>query len=122
MYRDLPLPWSLSQPNQVFNQASFKRQEWDAHGVPSASPLEDGTPGPFLFSESTSPEKLGRAFGSASMVIRWREANKEALAKGEVDDCVDVTVRDLKAVLEDRPEGTFVNAPSCTLLMMKKVS
>jgi len=120
MYKDLPLPWSLSQPNKHFDQTSFKRQDWDAHGVPSATALEDGTPGPFLFVDSTSPEQLGRAFGSASMVIRWREANKEALARGDIEDCVDVTVKDLKAVLKDRSDGTFVTGPSCTLLLMKR--
>lgn len=122
MYKDLPLPWSLSQPNPFFDQGSFKRHEWDAHGMPSAPDLADGTPGPFLFSETTSPEKLGQGLGSASMVIRWREANKEAVKKGEIEDCVDLTVKDLKAVLKDRSGGTFVHAPSCTLLMMKRAA
>lgn len=122
MYKDLPLPWSLSQPNPLFDQASFKRHEWDAHGVPSAPPLEDGTPGPFLFSETTTPEKLGQALGSASMVIRWREANKEAVEKGEIEDCVNLTVKDLRTVLKDRPSGTWVHAPSCTLLLIKRAA
>lgn len=117
-YEDLALPWDLKGVDSAYDRASFMRKDWDRYGVPSAAPLPDGTPGPFLMHEETTVEGLGKALGSASMVVRWRDANPEK-AYGE-EDAVEVTMRRLREALGGRE--SFVTSPSCTLLLLRRSS
>lgn len=120
-YENLPLPWSLTPTNSDFVNSSFERVEWDKDGVPSGPPLADGSPSPFLFSEETTPESLGKSLNAASMVVRWREAHQLQTASGEIEDCVAETVRRLDEVLSDRLGKKFAASASCTLLLMRKI-
>jgi len=61
-------------------------------------------------------EELGNALGSASMVVRWREANPDK-AYGE-EDAVKVTMRRLSEALGGRK--SFVTSPSCTLMLLRR--
>jgi trans-aconitate 3-methyltransferase len=109
-YDDLPLPWDEGVPS--FDEATFVRREWNKGGK-----VEKGET--FLGAEPRrSLNELAKGCSTASMVVRWREANREALEKGEVEDCVDLTIKRLKEVLggQDWLEG----GPSTVLLMIKK--
>lgn len=111
-YEDLPLPWEGDAPVADFEESSFVRREWNRDGK-----VEKGQP--FVALEPReSLKELARGFSTASMIVRWREAHKEQLEKGEVEDCVDVTIRKLKEALggQDWMEG----GPSTVLLMIKK--
>lgn len=114
-YEDLPLPWTAG--SQVFDETSFSRKDWDRDGVPSAPPMADGTPGPFLISSQETPlTHLAKAFGSGSMVVRWRQANLER-AHGP-EDIINVIIERLREALGG---GTSLLAsPSCSLLLMRK--
>jgi len=120
-YATLPLPWTLPTQNPNFSESSFKRVDWDKGGVPSGPPLPDGTPAPFLFNEEIAPQKLAKGLSAASMVVRWRDAHKEQIERGEIEDCLAVMIGKLEAVLAGRPSGTFTGASSCTLLLMRRV-
>lgn len=116
-YEGLALPWNLHEAGDgEFDQGSFVRRDWDKHGVPSAPPLADGTPGPFLFHEEETLDKLEQGLNSASMVVRWREAHPDK-AYGE-EDAVKITIRRLREALGDREQ--FVASPSCSLLLMRR--
>ena len=109
-YVDLGLPWEVGV--EGFEEGSLVRREWNKDGA-----VEEGAE--FLAREPRmSLDQFAKGCGTASMVVRWREANREALARGEVEDCVDVTVRRLREAL-DGPEW-MDGGPSTTLLMIKK--
>jgi trans-aconitate 3-methyltransferase len=110
-YDDLPLPWDEGVPG--FDEFTFVRREWNKGGK-----VEKGKT--FLVAEPRrSLDELAKGCSTASMVVRWREANREALVKGEVEDCVDLTIKRLKEALggQDWLEG----GPSTVLLMIKKI-
>lgn len=115
-YEGLALPWDLEVVGKAYDRSSFVRKDWDRHGVPSAPALPDGKPGSFLMDEETTVEELGKALGSASMVVRWREANPDK-ANGE-EDAINVTMRRLREALCGRQ--SFVTSPSCTLLLIRR--
>ncbi|KAI7155361.1 UNC-50 family protein [Hortaea werneckii] len=60
-----------------FDEAAFERKHWDRDGVPSAPPLADGSPGPYLLGREVDLQGGLRGFDSSGPVIRWREANPE---------------------------------------------
>jgi len=117
-YRNLALPWDLASTKDLFEQSSLERKDWDLNGVPSAPPLADGSPGPFLF-DSGKPSTVQQfvdAVGSASMVIRWREANSQKAHTEE--DPVSITSRRLRALVGDN--GILSTSPSLSLLLMRR--
>lgn len=118
-YNDLPLPWSqaTAAAECSFDSSSFERFDWDRNGVPSSPPLPDGTPGPFIFGDSISLRNVEAAFGSASPVVRWREAHPGKALGAE--DPVNITVRRLREIIGDGEEGLLLG-PSCSLLVMRK--
>ncbi|EMD00305.1 hypothetical protein BAUCODRAFT_30789 [Baudoinia panamericana UAMH 10762] len=65
-YETLPLPWSIPDTHGLFDEAAFKRCEWDRDGVPSAPPLPDGTPGPFLFERKMTIAQGEAAWATSS--------------------------------------------------------
>jgi len=54
------------------------------------------------------------------VVIRWREASREAVEKGEIENCPYLTVKDPETVLKDGPSEILVRVPSCILLLVKR--
>ncbi|KAF7198107.1 putative S-adenosylmethionine-dependent methyltransferase CRG1 [Pseudocercospora fuligena] len=115
-YDKLQLPWDFSETQGLFEKASFHRRDWDRDGVSSAPPLEDGTPGPFLLGREATLDQFTAALGSASSVIRFREAHPEK-AHGE-EDPINITTRRLREVMG---ENEKVNGgPSCHLLLMRR--
>lgn len=111
-YANLLLPWDSDASDPGFDESTFVRKEWNRDGK-----VEKGQP--FLALEPRhSLDDLAKGCSTASMVVRWRAAHKEQLEKGEVEDCVDSTIRRLKEALDgqDWMEG----GPSTALLMMKK--
>ncbi|KAF2723470.1 S-adenosyl-L-methionine-dependent methyltransferase [Polychaeton citri CBS 116435] len=115
-YEGIGLPWTLSPAISGFDEASFTRRDWDRHGVPSAAPLADGTPGPFLFGEVETLDHLEKGLAAASMVVRWRKANPEKA--GTEQDAVRMTIARLREALGGRE--SFNCAPSSSLLLMRK--
>ncbi|KAF3909615.1 hypothetical protein AA313_de0206683 [Arthrobotrys entomopaga] len=93
LYLDLPLPWSLATPVTEFDEAAFVRKEW-GNGKPGSLPgnefWEMNQPGDLDFMEA--------AMGTASPVVRWREANPELV--GTERDVVRVMRREMEAILE----------------------
>ncbi len=92
------------------------RRDGDRDGIPSAPAAEDGRPGPFLFDREVRVEELERGFGTASSVIRYREANPE-VAGGE-EDVVVVAGRKLGEAVGG--EGRVRVIPSTHLLLMRR--
>ena len=115
-YMELPLPWTMDDPNPGFSESSFIRRDWDRGGVPSAPPLADGSPGPFLTQKEASLEEFEMAVGSGSSVIRWRKANPEKAYTEE--DIVQLTIRRVHERSGGR-ESFFLSA-SFSLLLMRK--
>ena len=111
-YENLPLPWTSDPPASGFDESTFVRKEWNREGKVEKGQL-------FLALEPRhSLDDLAKGCSTASMVVRWRAAHKEQLDKGEVEDCVDLTVRRLREALDgqDWMEG----GPSTVLLLIKK--
>lgn len=117
-YKDLALPWNFDGTKHLFQQASFERKDWDLDGVPSAPNGPDGSPGPFIMDggKPSTVQDFINAVGSASMVIRWREANPEA-AHTE-NDPVHITARALRSLVDD--DGMLRMSPSLSLLLMRR--
>ncbi|KAJ7218115.1 S-adenosyl-L-methionine-dependent methyltransferase [Mycena pura] len=115
-YETLSLPWENGATCAFFEQSAFVRRHWDRNGVPSAPAQADGTPGAFLAGGDTPIETIGKFFGSASPVIRWREANP--LRAHTDEDPVNITMRRLQEALGD--VSSIRGAPSYSLLLMRR--
>ncbi|KAK5125098.1 hypothetical protein LTR85_000772 [Meristemomyces frigidus] len=117
-YEQLPLPWSAGDAStSPFDQSSFKRCDWDRDGIPSAPPLADGTPGPFLLGRGMTLERASAALGSTSAVIRWRQAHPDKA--GTDEDPVVACVKLLREVMGGS-DGELNASPSLSLLLMRK--
>lgn len=117
-YEGLSLPWDLEPCASLFDKSSFERVEWDRNGVPSAPPLGDGTPGPFVVVGHPVPiAGIAQALGSSSMVIRWREAYPDKANTEE--DPVKITVKKLREA-NDGKEEMWLSA-SLSLLLMRRI-
>lgn len=119
-YEQLPLPWSGADDepaHSLFDKDSFKRCDWDRDGVPSAPPLADGTPGPFLMGKGLTIERGLAGLGSSSSVIRWRQAHPEKAGTDE-----DPVIHAFKLTRDVMGEGIkeLVVSPSLSLLLMRK--
>lgn len=117
-YKDLVLPWSFGSIQHLFEQSSLVRKDWDLDGVPSASLLADGSPGPFIVDDENpkTVQNFIDAVGSASMVIRWRDANPQA-AHTE-NDPVHITAKALRSLVGEN--DVLRMSPSLTLLLMRR--
>lgn len=115
-YENLLLPWDIPGAKGVFEEASFRRIDWDRHGAPSAPPLADGSPGPFMYDEETTIDAFASAVSSASMVIRWRAANPELA--GTDQDAVNVMASRLKKIHGD---AGMRMSPSTTMLLLRRI-
>ena len=112
----LLLPWQVEETKGSFDESAFERVEWDVDGTPSAPDLPDGTPGPYLLSQTTHVDQIEAGMESASPVTRWRQANPDKV--GTDEDIVRRMVIRLRAVLGDRK--TIVSGATTTLLLFRK--
>jgi hypothetical protein len=92
MYDNLPMPWDVKPPVSAFPREDSIRYEWNRNGI-----LEEGETDFFGGSEETTLDELSDSLGTASMVTRWREANR-GIANTE-KDCVEVTMKDIALAL-----------------------
>jgi SAM-dependent methyltransferase len=105
LYRDLELPWTIkdSDPSieaamEAFDPSKFQRIEFNQNGQ-----VEPGQK--FVHSQTSSLKMLQYGLGTTSGVNRWREAHKEQLAKGEIEDCAAYMIRRVQEVMAEVPEG-----------------
>lgn len=116
-YETLVMPWNGSNTWSSFEEASFKRVEWDKGGQPSAPNNADGTAGSFLTHREVTLTELGYGLGTASSVIRYREEHPD---KAHTDkDPVVMTMNRIRARLGGKE--SFVASPSTHLLLMRKL-
>ena len=108
-YDDLVLPWQCDPPVEVFSQERFLRKDWDRDG------LTEGAQDFFSPSHDVPIDAMSARLGTASMVIRWREAYPE-LAHTK-DDVVAKGMRELREV-SGRSKLDF--GSSGVLLLFKK--
>ena len=108
-YANLLLPWNVNPPVQGFSQAGFIRKEWDKDGQ-----LSDGEHF-FLGDNHMTLTKIQKAFGTASMVTRWREDHPE-LAETD-QDIVNVMAADVRKVTG---QEELIIGTSCHLLLFKR--
>ena len=109
MYDQLPLPWDVEPQLEAFSKNEFLRLAWDRDGI-----LSDGTYF-FVGNDEITLDELASQLGTASMVTRWRIANPDV---AEEEDCIAVTIRDLKKALGQQERLTVGSALG--LLLLKK--
>ena len=111
-YVDLTLPWDLSPPAAGFSnhEASFSRIEKNLDGQ-LGSEKEF-----FLGDKHVTLEELSKTLGTASMVLRWREAHPALAGTNE-----DVVVRAMNDVREVLGREDLVVGTGCVLLIFKKI-
>ncbi len=114
-YRTLDLPWTIRPVVPEFKENDFVRVDWDSGGVPSGPPMEDGAPGPFLERTVVTLGDLEKGLGSASTVIRYREAHPEVV--GTPEDPVTMTIQKMRDALGGEE---LELRPSVHLLLMRK--
>lgn len=86
-YVDLPLPWTLAQPEPAFDEASFFRKEWDVDEPFYKGEVEVGLDG------------FEKIMGTSSPVARWREAHPDAV--GTEEDLVRKIRRNIERLLHE---------------------
>ncbi|KIX93388.1 uncharacterized protein Z520_10807 [Fonsecaea multimorphosa CBS 102226] len=129
MYVNLGLPWEcldrlddsgdqeLKTLLKEFDEKEFERIESDRDGR-----LSNG----LAFTEFRRVDfaKLKPMMSTASPITRWREANKEKVERGEVEDVLDLLVRKTKEIIEEVPEGKgrdyVENGSRMVILVVKK--
>ena len=120
LYSTIDLPWTSGV--EGFDEGSYYYKTWNKDGEFEPE-LENG----FMRYIDESWEKMEKALGTVSMVTRWREANKEKLESGEMEDCVTVLRRELEETVnegkKEGEEGYYGNlsgGTSFALVMWKK--
>ncbi|KAK5451402.1 hypothetical protein LTS15_008166 [Exophiala xenobiotica] len=119
LYAGLPLPWSeyeyadqVQGQDQdrkevddetkrllgVFDEKDYRRLVFNDNG--QVKPGEE-----FFMSRRVTFEQTARVLGTVSPVTRWREANKDKLESGAVEDVVDQIIRQTRELFDEVPEG-----------------
>ena len=120
LYKNLVMPWDVDEARQkelgidVFPKYEYVYKTWNEGGK-----LEPDLEGGWMRRETNKWAIIKYALGTASPVTRYREKNKEALEKGEMEDCVDRLVKDLREVLGQDKE-VVDGGMSTSLVMLKK--
>lgn len=115
-YVDLQLPWDIIPAARAFDRKSFVRHDWNLNGeVRPDEPFFNATAEDGKGFEEESLEDLEKGLDTASMITRWREANKHMV--GTDEDCVKKTISDLRKVMGDQKLRT---GNSTSLLLFKK--
>ena len=116
-YVDLPLPWAISPPIPEFEESSFIRKEWG-----QAEGLEPGDEFHTLGGAGATLDMLEMVMGTASPVIRWREANPEKV--GTEEDVVKVMRREIEEAFEgeevERGKELLKGGVKGVLLLVKR--
>jgi SAM-dependent methyltransferase len=117
LYVDLSLPWTLATPVTAFDKATLLRKEWGTGG--------DSEPGDQFLAERRGPvnlDVLEMALGTASPVVRWREAHPDAV--GTERDVARIMRRQIERVLHEAGvevgKEELKGGVSGVLLMVKK--
>ncbi|KEF55812.1 uncharacterized protein A1O9_08563 [Exophiala aquamarina CBS 119918] len=105
LYENLELPWTIQDMDpstqgamEAFDKSNFKRVEFNKAG--QVEPNEG-----FVLGMTSSLDMLQQGLGTGSGVARWREAHKDQLEKGEVEDCAAYIIRMLKQAMAEGPGG-----------------
>ncbi|KAF2113509.1 S-adenosyl-L-methionine-dependent methyltransferase [Lophiotrema nucula] len=93
LLRTLGLPWTIPNPVETFEEASFRRQEWgtDEKSLP--------TDEYYNIRQDLSLASVEMVLGTASPVIRWREAHPEKA--GTKEDVVKIVLNKIEKALRD---------------------
>lgn len=131
LYARFALPWNcideldtaseaekaeVKKWTDMFVEKEYTRLEFNKDGV-----VQPG--GKFLWGGKTPLAGLKGLLSTMSPVTRWREANKEKVASGEVEDCVDRVARETREILEEVPEGKgreWIDGGSAVVVMVMK--
>jgi len=124
LYANLALPWTILAEDEdigeqlkIFDQDAFVRLEFNKDGA-----LQPGEK--FFRGRRSTLDQVKNAIGTISHVTRWREAHKDQLEKGEVEDCADMIVRRVRETMEEVPEGKgrdwLEGGSSTVILIIKK--
>ena len=115
MYDGLGLPWEVEGGVEGFSRDDwgYVRREWNREG--GLGVAGNGVVGEVeeevrelderiieSLYRKESLEELASSLGTASMVTRWREANRERVESGEIEDCVQRMVADLRGILGEQ--------------------
>ncbi|KEF60127.1 uncharacterized protein A1O9_04977 [Exophiala aquamarina CBS 119918] len=105
LYVGLKLPWDCVKDDQelkdvleVFDPKDFTRLEYNKDGY--VAPGES-----FVRGGRSDFDTMKKLMGTASPVQRWREAYKEQLQNGQVEDLLDKVMREIKELFAEVEEG-----------------
>ena len=127
----MELPWTidlekpdpdLAQSLKQFDESSSVRKEFNRDGHPDDDEMFSDSKG-FMKHVKVTLQQAGLMFGTASQVTRWRLAHKEALERGEIEDCVSRMIRLTKEELEkdiDKERDWIEAGVAFVLLVIKK--
>lgn len=112
LYSKLEMPWQIATGTDneevkrvmgVFDQAKSKIETFNEDGKKDER-FENG----YLRYMRLRFEQIKAALETLSPVTRWREAHREQLERGEVEDVVDALLRVTRETMEAVPEGKGV--------------
>ncbi|KUJ07797.1 S-adenosyl-L-methionine-dependent methyltransferase [Mollisia scopiformis] len=112
LYKDMPLPWTLSPKVEAFEEKTFFRREWglDNSGFYEAAVME------------VDLDRMEKAQATLSPVHRWREANPEKV--GTEEDIVRIMRRGVERLLHEagveKGKEVVKGSLSGVLIMAKK--
>ncbi|KAJ9608196.1 hypothetical protein H2200_007184 [Cladophialophora chaetospira] len=128
LYVDLGMPWEcvdrLSEDESElkplldeFDEKNFVRLEFNKGS--------NVAPGESFFTgrEMTTLLQMKGVLDTVSSVTRWREANKEMVEKGEIEDIMDAMVKRAREILDEVPEGRgrdWVDVGSALVVLVVK--
>lgn len=126
LYANLALPWtvetddaSIQEDMKLFDQEKSGRTVFNPDGQP-----DDRFEGGYLRHTKASIKKMTAMLSTASPIVRWREANKEKIASGEVEDYVAQVARLTRETMAKVPGGEGVEelgfACSIVMIVLKK--
>lgn len=107
LYDALELPWTIDGSSQsteiasalsTYDQAAYFRREFNRDGTPDPT-LDSPESNGFLTWTRSSLGMVEKLLGTSSPVTRWRQAHKEQLERGEIEDCVKRMVSATRAEL-----------------------
>lgn len=128
LYRDLDMPWTIEAEGEAkqaldsFDRELSVRREFNADGQPDPDPMFAETNG-YLVYRHANVGMLSKGLGTASPVTRWREAHKEQLDKGEIEDCVSRMLRLMRERMwlpEEGFEERFIDCGVSNVLVVLK--
>jgi len=111
LYRDLPMPWTIDRATAadsvaaalpLFDERGSMRREFNADGRPDPDPMFAGETKRFMRHFRVPLDRIGLMLGTASPVTRWREAHRDELERGEVEDFVERVTRITREELAGR--------------------